>query len=65
MELGTNAGMQLTTRKDGAVAMSTHPRGAGFRVLSRMARSCAADEPSYAPRHRLDSESDCCSSATA
>lgn len=31
----------------------THPRGHGFRVLSRIARTHAADDD-YAPRHRRD-----------
>ncbi len=32
---------------------STHPRGRGFHVLSRIARTRATDDD-YAPRHRLD-----------
>ena len=32
---------------------STHPRGRGFHVLSRIARTRAGDDD-YAPRHRLD-----------
>jgi hypothetical protein len=31
----------------------THPRGHGFRVLSRIARTRAADDD-YAPRHRRE-----------
>lgn len=31
----------------------THPRGRGFHVLSRIARTGATDDD-YAPRHRLD-----------
>lgn len=31
----------------------THPRGHGFRVLSRIART-QADDDGYAPRHRRD-----------
>ena len=31
----------------------THPRGQGFHVLSRIART-RATEDGYAPRHRLD-----------
>ncbi len=31
----------------------THPRGQGFHVLSRIART-RATEDDYAPRHRLD-----------
>jgi hypothetical protein len=31
--------------------VAVHPRGAGFRVLSRMARN-VADEVSSTPRHR-------------
>jgi hypothetical protein len=33
-----------------------HPRGMGFRVLSRMARADA--DPGYIPRHRLDAPVD-------
>jgi hypothetical protein len=35
-----------------------HPRGAGFRVLSRIARRRAEEDPDYLPRHRSDSEPD-------
>lgn len=42
-------------RHDDAVP-SAHPRGAGFRVLSRMARR-RTESPDYSPRHRLDGES--------
>jgi hypothetical protein len=38
---------------DAAVGLS-HPRGRGFRVLSRMARVRAEDSDDYAPRHRRD-----------
>jgi hypothetical protein len=31
----------------------THPRGHGFRVLSRIART-QPDDDAYAPRHRRD-----------
>jgi hypothetical protein len=31
----------------------THPRGHGFRVLSRIART-QSDDDGYAPRHRRD-----------
>jgi hypothetical protein len=34
-------------------AVTTHPRGRGFGVLSRMARS-ASDESEYVGRHRSD-----------
>jgi hypothetical protein len=40
------------------VAAAAHPRGMGFRVLSRMARSSADEETDYAPRHRLDGVDD-------
>jgi hypothetical protein len=43
------------TETDGmfdAVVGRTHPRGQGFRVLSRMARVRAEDGADYAPRHR-------------
>ena len=37
-----------------AVVGRTHPRGQGFRVLSRMARVRAEDSVDYAPRHRRE-----------
>jgi hypothetical protein len=37
-----------------AVAGRSHPRGQGFRVLSRMARVEAEDSTDYAPRHRRE-----------
>lgn len=40
-------------RRDERVS-SAHPRGAGFRVLSRLARK-RAEAPEYSPRHRVDS----------
>jgi hypothetical protein len=43
---------------------ATHPRGPGFRILSRIARNRAAEEPEYAPRHRLDAEPDFVPSVT-
>lgn len=52
----TAGDVQRTVRTDGAVTVR-HPRGAGFRVLSKIARSRAADD-GYAPRHRLDAEPD-------
>jgi|tagenome__1003787_1003787.scaffolds.fasta_scaffold19786569_2 hypothetical protein len=33
-----------------------HPRSAGFRVLSRLARKRAEELPDYAPRHRMTGE---------
>lgn len=35
-----------------------HPRSAGFRVLSRLARKRAEELPDYAPRHRMTGEQD-------
>jgi hypothetical protein len=40
-----------------AVVGRTHPRGQGFRVLSRIART-QASEDDYAPRHRRDVPAD-------
>ena len=37
--------------------LAAHPRGAGFRVLSRIAR-IQADEAAYTPRHRRDIPAD-------
>ena len=45
------------------VAPSEHPRGTGFRVLSRLARKRADEASAYAPRHRMDGEPDTCSAA--
>lgn len=39
-----------------ALPPSTHPRGAGFRVLSRLARTRAEESPEYSPRHRQDDD---------
>ena len=36
----------------------SHPRGRGFQVLSRIARTRASEDDGYSPRHRLDTESD-------
>jgi hypothetical protein len=48
---------QQDTRHD--VGVEAHPRGKGFRVLSRIARAQADDDGSdYAPRHRLDVPAD-------
>ena len=50
----------LSTARDeqrdahGSVLTAPHPRGAGFRVLSRIARIRADEDDNYAPRHRLD-----------
>jgi hypothetical protein len=38
---------------DATVPAGAHPRAAGFRVLSRIARQSADEEQPYAPRHRL------------
>ena len=57
-DLSTAGNVQRTVRNDGSVTAAPHPRGAGFRVLSRIARNHAADD-GYAPRHRLDGEADC------
>ncbi len=40
-----------------AAGLAEHPRGAGFRVLSRIAR-IQADEAAYSPRHRRDMPAD-------
>jgi hypothetical protein len=44
-------GNQTLGRLDAGVRR-THPRGQGFRVLSRMARELDEDVVDYAPRHR-------------
>jgi hypothetical protein len=46
------AAAERTTAPTRPVA-SSHPRGRGFRVLSRIARVQASDA-GYVPRHRLD-----------
>jgi hypothetical protein len=51
------------TRNDTSTVMaSAHPRGAGFRVLSRIARH-RTTEDTFVPRHRLDVEPDFVKSA--
>jgi hypothetical protein len=40
------------------VGPSEHPRGTGFRVLSRLARKREDEASAYSPRHRLDCEPD-------
>jgi hypothetical protein len=59
MDLSAAGDVQRTVRTDGSVTAAQHPRGAGFRVLSRIARSRAAEDDGYAPRHRLENEADC------
>lgn len=41
-----------------------HPRGAGFRVLSRLARR-VGEESTYEPRHRLGNPDECDAVAVA
>jgi hypothetical protein len=43
-----------TTGRRAAAEPGAHPRGAGLRVLSRIARSRADEDSDYRPRHRLD-----------
>jgi hypothetical protein len=56
-DLSTAERVQRTRADDGAVMVSAHPRGAGFRVLSRMARHRTVDD-GFTPRHRLDVDPD-------
>ena len=44
--------------KHEGVVPVTHPRGMGFRVLSRIARGRADEEPGYVPRHRFEHDVD-------
>jgi hypothetical protein len=53
----TSQDVRGAVRTDTAVLVARHPRGAGFRVLSRIARN-HADDDGYAPRHRMDAEPD-------
>jgi hypothetical protein len=57
-DLGQADAERVEARHYGAAAPSAHPRGAGFRVLSRMARKRAEAGPAYSPRHRLECEPD-------
>jgi hypothetical protein len=50
-------GRETIGRFDAARGQS-HPRGRGFEVLSRIARTRASEDEGYSPRHRLDTESD-------
>jgi hypothetical protein len=61
-DLSTGDGAQRALPNNGTVIVAAHPRGAGFRVLSRMARHRTAEE-NFVPRHRLDAEPDCVKSA--
>jgi hypothetical protein len=61
-DLSTAERVQRPRIDDGTVVVSAHPRGAGFRVLSRMARHRNVDD-GFSPRHRLDVEPDCVQSA--
>jgi hypothetical protein len=47
---------QGTRNRRDVVTTLAHPRGMGFRVLSRMARAEAGS--GYIPRHRLDAPVD-------
>ena len=60
-DLGTAEAEQDTAGRHEGVAAAAHPRGMGFRVLSRMARSGPDEESDYAPRHRLDAQADAAS----
>ena len=60
--LSTGESMQRSLPNSGTVQVAAHPRGAGFRVLSRLARHRTAEE-TFVPRHRLDAEPDCAQSA--
>jgi hypothetical protein len=44
-------------RHEGVVS-ATHPRGMGFRVLSRIARGRADEDTGYVPRHRFEHDVD-------
>jgi hypothetical protein len=57
---GPVAGRHVDVQAADSTAPAEHPRGAGFRILSRMARRRDHDpapDPAYEPRHRLDDES--------
>jgi hypothetical protein len=53
-DLSTAGGEQDTAGRHENAAAAAHPRGMGFRVLSRMARGQSDDDAEYLPRHRLD-----------
>jgi hypothetical protein len=56
-DLGTaRTGQQTAGRHEGPAA--SHPRGMGFSVLSRIARTRSDEADDYAPRHRLDAGND-------
>lgn len=61
-DLSTGESVQRALPSTGTIMASAHPRGAGFRVLSRMARHRTAQDD-FVPRHRLDTEPDCVKSA--
>jgi len=55
-DTGNSEGTAPTDGAEEVPARVTHPRGAGFRVLSRIARTQADDD--YAPRHRRETPAD-------
>jgi hypothetical protein len=47
-----------TVESEQGVHAAPHPRAAGFRVLSRLARCKTEEDPAYLPRHRSESDTD-------
>jgi hypothetical protein len=58
VDCGVDSGVDSGVESKHAADSAAHPRGAGFRVLSRLARRKAEEEPGYLPRHRSDAEPD-------
>jgi hypothetical protein len=59
-DLSAHADVQHTSRAEevSGARRVEHPRGAGFRVLSRLARKVGG-ESTYQPRHRLTDPDEC------
>jgi len=64
-DLSTVVTEQNAVDRHHGVVTAVHPRGMGFRVLSRMARSHAEEETAYVPRHRLDAPVDSVNGSSA
>jgi hypothetical protein len=56
---------QPTAGRHEGPAAAGHPRGMGFSVLSRIARTRTEQADDYAPRHRLDEAVDAAAESAA
>ena len=56
---------QHTTGRHQGPAATGHPRGMGFSVLSRIARSRADEADDYSPRHRFEAAAEAAAESAA